>query len=777
MKYFCKHVLRTLAAFPLRPCLILLTVILSVATAVNAFCSESMFRDHIDKSAQRNARLGDILISVRGDSELRMLFSEDAEALAGEAAEVLGEYSLTAYLPTESSLGKLISISATDLVAADRYFQFDYTEYGSFTTQSIDRSLILSAAFAEAHGLHVGDALPLRIFNREVVYTVQAIAEPIGLLEERAALISIKGATRILAEEIPAVAVLGESFLPSNRLMLRAKDGIDVEALFHQLSQSEAFSEQTVELAANANQLSYVLFWQTTLSRLLALLVLVLCGILIGTCLHQLRRSRAGEIALFCSIGASRKHLWCLQLIENAVYALFGTLGGLLLAIPLVRNTGSLFAWNTTPLLLTPASIGFGFVFAFVLLLGFSLSPLFTRQKEIHVGEAPDSEETASLRFPPVIAISAAALLCFSLLCLRFSAEISIFFGVCALLACVCLVFTGTPYLLRLLARPPEARLSRMRRPLPVPTFACKNLKNHPSASHTTRLFAVLLMLLSTLTVCRTITENQIVLLQNAVGGDIIAANMSEKLEAELQSHPAIEETLRFQFSLDAVFAERYSTVALATSEKTSACLHPDILPERLPKAGEITISVGISRLTGAKVGDTITVSQEGVEHTLTVSEIQPLQGALIFLSEETLSGAGMVCIDLSENATDEERADLFNRMEADGVLLTDKNELLDTLPDTTSGFLKLLQRTMILSTAVSLVGIINLLAEQYRARSRERRILAQCGMTRAHIVAIYALELAVILVFSAVIAALGAGLLCLLIDHVLSAAGMALFV
>ncbi len=771
MRYFCKHLWRTVRAFPLQPLLILCTVILSVAVSVCAVRMEGMFLEHSESRSAEETRLGDILISLRGDSEVRMLFCEDAKEIAGEGAEVIGEYALTAYHAGETG-GELLSASAVDLLQADAYFLFRYTEYGRFTTENLNRSVILSTTAAERLKLHVGDTLSLRLLDTEDVYTVQAIAEPTGLLAERDLLLPISAVLERLAEQAPAIAALEGKLVPYSRLMLRADDS---SALFEKLSASEPFSKQLVSQTEINTQTDYILFWQMNIVRLLALLILILSGILISTCLGQLRVRRTGEIALFCSVGASRRHLWLLQLTENAMYALVGSLFGCLLARPLVHSLGALFAWRTVPLELLPKNIAFGVGFAFLLLLGFSLSPLFEKRRELHILEETEPEEEQRRLSLPLTLLTVAALVLFTLLCFALPTSFSLWVGVLAVLLTVRLVYVLAPVLLRLLAGQFE-RL-QTKRPRPSPFLAFRNIKNHPSVAQSARLFAVLFLLMLTLTVCRNMLGEQSFILQNTVQGDLVALSVPAEVEEALQQDPSIAGTMRFQLSMEAELTDDCAVIAVSARGDLDKCIHQALLPKTPPENGTVAVSAGIAGLLGVEVGDSMTIVMQGVPYSFTVAEVQPIQSPLVFLPPSLADANSPLCIRFSPTATAEDTTRVLSFLEANGVMVTDTAELMGDFPLTLAGFIAVLDRTMAAGLVISLVGIANLLAGQYRARKKERQLMRLCGAERRHIAAVCALELVVTILFSLLFAALGAAFLCTILDRVLAATGMTLFV
>ena len=145
MRFFGKHILRSVKRSPLQPVFILLTVVCSVAVAITALRLSVVFTEHSASVAGKEQLLGDLLISMRGDSDVRMLFCEDAEELIADKGEVVGEFRLSGFAEVGEQ-DVFLSVSAVDLEKADAFYQFAYTEYGGFTTEHLDSSAVLSVS-------------------------------------------------------------------------------------------------------------------------------------------------------------------------------------------------------------------------------------------------------------------------------------------------------------------------------------------------------------------------------------------------------------------------------------------------------------------------------------------------------------------------------------------------------------------------------------------------------------------------------------------------------
>ena len=149
MKLLFKHILRTIKRAPLQPVIILLTLIMSVATFLTAVkLTVNVYEEASYRKGKYNDTPVDITVNLSGSDEARMLFAEDVEAVVGEDGSVLGEFMLSAIIEYEDG-GNLISIAATDLLRADDFYKFKFTEYGEFTTKNLNQSIIFSSKTAK----------------------------------------------------------------------------------------------------------------------------------------------------------------------------------------------------------------------------------------------------------------------------------------------------------------------------------------------------------------------------------------------------------------------------------------------------------------------------------------------------------------------------------------------------------------------------------------------------------------------------------------------------
>ena len=333
---FLKHIWRAIRRAPLQPLLILFTITLAVAISIVAFRAPELYTNHAKKAIGTDSDLGDLIVTTRGNSDTRFLFTKEIESLLGEDGTALGEFRLTGFFKYQNQT-ELLSISAVDFLEADAYYLFHYLEYGEFTTQNLTRSAILSSDAAQDYNLSLGDRFTVRILETDFTYTVQAIAKEEGLLKDCDVLIPIEGLMQVLASKVPSLAALGSEFIPYTRLFIQLTDQNMADTVLNRLSNEEALANMLIKKTDASNEMAFLISTHTVSLCIPALLLLILCWLLIGTSLKLLRLQRSSEYALFCACGASRRKLAQLQITESLIYALVGGALGILLSQPLLN--------------------------------------------------------------------------------------------------------------------------------------------------------------------------------------------------------------------------------------------------------------------------------------------------------------------------------------------------------------------------------------------------------------------------------------------------------
>lgn len=778
MSLFLKHILRTLRRSPTQPFLILLTVILSTALAITAFRLPDMFREHIALTYGGEQELGDVTVEMRGDSNTRILFAEDAERVLGEDGRVLGEFRLTGLCTDAERAHTILSISAVDLLKADDFYQFEYIQYGRFTAQSLDTSVVLSQSMAESLGVGIGDTLALQVLGEERLYTVQAIARDQGLLRTCDLLIPIDGIRHSLALRVPAIGSLGDAFAPCTRLMIELEGNTDREEILQRLSEDAAFSDKLVESTDSGAKIRTLELMQTVSLWIPALLLLILTALLIATAFKLLRQQRSDEYALFRTVGATEQQMTQLQLTEGVIYALLGTVGGILLSFPLLQYTSTLYLWQTTAVSPEIGGILFGVIWAPLLTLGsLMLHIRGVRRSEQKSGttdgKSTDATDTRGLLFPLLLLLFALTACLFTPTKWRYLPAIAAF------LFLVWLAYLATPRLLIAIARFVTRRLDKRTHPNPHLLLTLKSLLGSAALRQVGRLSVLLLSLLLTISVCTATLQKQSDHITGLIRGELIVAGANETIGEELSHVTGVENTSLFSYLSNVELPSGKSVVGISFEGEANNCFDTALLPKQAPHGDRVAVSVGIAALEGVGVGDRLTLSVKGCSGSFTVSEIVDTHAYFVYFDVTVLGMKNdLLCVDVN---TDTEALPLLRERvaaatEINGASVLLGESLLEELMQTLMGYVAILKHAVWAAVIVAVAGIVNLLAEQHRARRKEREILSSCGMTKASLLGMHACELCVLLLLSALIAFPLGGTMCLLVDYGVRSFGLVLF-
>ncbi len=783
MKPFWKHIFRSQKSHPLQPLLILLTVACSVAVATSAMRFTTLFYRSSYERSQAETELGDLLISPRGDSNLRLVFAEDAEALVGDSGTVLGEFRLSGFLEKEGhrvQTDELFRISCVDLQAADDFYQFEYLQYGRFTQENLNTSAVLSQSAVEAYGLTVGDPFTVSVLGESFTYTVQAVASDTGLLAHSEALVSVDGMRALLAERIPAIASLGDAFVPYTRLLIRAADGIDAEELLQQLQAAPAFEKMSVSVTDNPQQFFFVTTVQSLAVWLPCILLMMLTALLLVTCLQALQEQRSRENALFCSCGASKRQLSALLLTECAAYAVLGTGVGLLLAEPMLHVLGSLFSWLPE---LPDVNLGaalFGALWAALLMGGCVLWHL-RGQNELSLTQAlqqtdAEAKERVSPRrrrmLPPLLLILFLLLLCFLPISVRYLAA----FG--ALLTVMWNAYLLLPRLLRRTATGFARLTERQKRPQPVVLLAWKNLQQSRALRRSGSLLALLFAALLTLLSCTDVAQAQISDLNQSILSDYVAVSADRTAVLQLQQSDFVEGVLPFSHHSSAKLDGQYIAFGISTAENPEGFLKLEVLPKERPLGNRLALSTGLARLLGKEVGETVTVELEGVSRTLVISELLQTHAHLAVYDVGFFGISHEMLLINRKETVDETTAieSISAILEQNGAVLLSKEAVYGTMPITVNAHVRLFQYAGAGAGILTLTGSVMVLAQQYRARKNERRLLRICGMKKTELLALQASELLLTLLLSVLFGTVLWAVLCRILDAGVASFGFTLF-
>ena len=753
MILFLKHIWRTIKKSPLQPLLILLTLTVAISASVTAFRMQEVFSIQAEANKQLFTASGDILITPGADSTIRMLFEEDAEPIVKDRGEVLGEYALTFF--KKGQLGNhLISASCLDLEAADRFYDFQFTEYGEFSDATLKKCAVISTALSEKYDLHVGDSLSVSVLGEDLSFTVQAVAKPTGILTNRDMLVSKEALLTVLSAHVPVIGALGDAFSPNSRLMIRANSEAEIESIAEDLKNSDRFADYYIETPHTQATTDFFVTFQSLIAAILGTMILMLSVMLILGSMNLLQMQRQREYALFALAGASAGQETALLMIECLVYALFGGAGGVLLAKPMLGYAGNLFSFVEHNVSVGYLGGLFGLLLSLLLMVFCVLWQRRRAKRVPHLAILADSTEykgqtkKKKALWWPIIALTLIILLAILLLPvkLRFiPAFASVFL-------CMILLFTKAESILAFLFGLLQRFLDRRKNPGPSLLLSTKNICHNRTVRHVGRLFATLFSLVMVVSACYATVKSQASLFQYTFRSEVCALNVPDDTVDAIKEQGLAEGVCTLGIVSSVELPGGNTAIAIALSGDAAQCMHPDLVPIQTPVGNEILLSEGIASMIEKSVGDRFTATIQGKTKEFTVIGIQDVNSNLIFLDANAIpTSSKVVTFKLSEAENAEEL--LARALETDGVTVIDQRQIWGSVPITIGGFMELTFHSALISVILALLGCMTVLAQQYHARKRERELLCFCGAEKKRIFSIYFTEFLLIFVSSTVLA------------------------
>ena len=772
MKLFVKHLWRSLCRAPVQSLMIVLTVAFSMAIAVSGIAVSELVTEHSMQTAEHERQLGEIFVTTRGDSQSRILFAEDVQDVIGDDARVLGEFSLIGFMgESEAEEHRQVSVAAVDLVAADAFYEFEYRSYGRFDCENLNRSVVIAERFAKEQGLCVGDTFILRLVGEEIAYTVEAIAVDEGLLHERDVLVSFSGLRAMLAEKLPAIASLGDSFAPCSRLLVKANDGVSGASVYERLLDEPTLSGNVISLVENQSRAEFWAIFRLASIYLFLFLLLLLAGFLIGTSLTLLHRRRGEEYASFAMAGADSRQIAVWAWLESAGYALLGVLGGSLLAIPLTRMAGGFYAWNEEILRVRPLALLGG---AFMTLSLMGACTLRHRRLCSSVTSKADGNRVhkrASILWP--VSLWGASLLATFLL----PAAYRYLSSILSIVSLIWLTFLLSPILLVSVSRWVGAREESRRVPRVKRLLAAKQLSRSFLLGFACRLLSVMIALLLVIGACESILSSQVAMMTEGVHADFVVYALDEKADAQIAADPAVDQTLRMYYTTDATLPKGASAIAISAVGDLGQFVPEAMIPKQMPFGDQIVLSEGLASLSEVRVGERIALSFGGMTRELTVVEILHVNANFVFFDADAFGiRRDLCCVNLDGGANAYDRERVVADIEGRGAYIESATELFSSVPQSLMGHLQLLKCAVVAALLLGSFGALHLFLRVYYERNEERLRLGECGMTRRTLGGTYVCEMAGVLLTALLIGALVAFMICVHIDVAMRSFGMVMF-
>lgn len=774
MRMILKHWVRTVLRAPLQPLLILVIVAFSAAVAVVSFQTSQAFIVHSQAVLTADQELGDILITPRGDSTVRVLYADDVQDAVGADGTVFGSLRLPGILPG-AERDELVTVSAADLAGADAFYRFRYTEYGRFTEENLPESAIVSTGFSRRHQLRVGMPFTLSVLGGEYTFTVQAIAEPTGLLSDSDLLISTERIAGELADRFPEISGLERVGIPSTRLAVRLNPGADAQALMQALEAHPGMADKTVVLTAATERTPSWMMIQLLSVWLPAGLLILLTVLLLWSALKLLSCRRSAEYALFRICGASPAQLQGMQLFEGLLYGLAGGAAGVCLAGRILLRLEAQYGWDG---LFVPdrTCVLIGMLWAPALALASVGRSLAAAKKQ------PADGAPAPLRKPATLSVLiplAGVLACVAAM-LFLGVRLRYLPAVLGVFLFLWFAYAALPPVLRWLAHRAVRLTEQRRRPSATVWLVSENLRNSFPARHTCRILTLLLALFLTVTACVRSIEVQTDSILDILSADCVAANANDRTEELLRAREDVGAVLRFSFFSQVNLPGGVQTMGFSLRERESGCMNREALPRRLPQGAEIALSRPVADLLGVTVGDPLEVKVQGMTAVLTVSETMESRFPIVFLDAQALGlQDNLICVRFrAEDALRDRTLSpaVSEQIRPTGSVLVDCDTVFGTMRQTVENNLALLRFFFGAAAVISLVGCVQILLTRHRERKRELPAWRAAGMSNGGFAGMRIWEVTASLLLAAVLSVPVSCALCRLLQTVAQSFGVSLF-
>ena len=727
-------------------------MILSVALPVNIYRNESA-------AITSDEWTSDLIVTMKGSSDRRILFDEDISEAVGDSAAWLGEFSLTGF--ATGGVGEKVQtrIGAFKLTSADSFFEIRYLEYGKFTNNNLDRSCVVGKSYADKLGLSLGDTVTVNVLGEPLCYTVEGIAMDTGIFKSKDMLVDVGSIRQILAERSTLIASMSSDFNPYTRIHLKLKSGVSAETLRASLEAREDFADKKVETYGNdATQIFYAVILTVTIVIPGALIVIVAAMMTVSS-LELVEKKRQSDNALFRTVGAEPRQLDMLVYLESTVYALVGGTLGTLLSVLGMRWLNGLycFKWQDISFGADDVILGIGSALIFTILCAY-LHVRKQRGYTLAEGLSDVNANTCGVFAYKKLLLAAAVLVLFVVS--RFLDPTDRYpLAITMLLLLVIFIYVISPYIIGLIASLLSRLLSRLRRGTGCFILAAKTCSGSYPLKHAGRVMTVLLTVFLSLTSIVSAVDEQMVSYVDFAAFDYAGMYVDEETRERIDGLDGILDVSECIIKRTVVFDGGRAINGISVSEYSPLCFNDTIYPEAELKGNEIAISRGVAAMIGAKVGDTVECTVSDIPCTLVVKEIVSTHGDFVFYDAEYL-GADYIMTCIRTDGTPEAAERLISLFDERGVECIRAEDFFRETHDKVDPQLTAFSVMLWVMVLMTVIGIINVLAEERIARSRELEIIRQNGMTRGgslllQIVEIgYLLASAIILsiVFSAVL-------------------------
>ena len=749
MSLFFKHLFRSIKRKPLQPFIMILTLLLSVFMVTSALSLKSLLAEETALSFDAQYGRADVAVSLNGNSTSRFMFKKDAEALLGEGCRIVGTYEIV--MAPIGSTAPVFAVAA-ELSEIGDVFDLMFSEYGRITESSVGRVMLISRDYAEQNGLGIGDSVTYKLLGEVVTYTVEGIS-PLRYMGKYDVLIDIKGVVDAMSKGSLIASSLGDDFRPSGTLYIDISDTeMTAEQCIRILQSDKAFAEKTFldigEYAAGQANIK-------NLNVAIDISVVLICALAMAVtfcCFYILADERSEENMSFTIAGASPFRLRLIQYAEVVLYWLVGTVGGILASFGMIDAIcDSVGMRYVTPELSMGALI---LAPSIVLLASLATVTVF-------IFTSGKKKARRSVGTVPVLALLAVVILWMVLI---FTAPHTVRFviGIALIGFMILLFFVTVPCAIRLISR----RLSAITdngcvdggKSFKCLKYAIKNLYSVRQLHNVSRLISTLVAVIVLACMLIVGTHNYVELSEKIFTYEHVLIGATERCEAKVSDCDKVERTERVYFS--AVDIDNRVS-ALMISVNNASSLAPELKVTELPSGNVAYVSNSVSEALGVKLGDTIEVNVGGSLIALEIGKIEnsPLP-YICFDCEAVGVQPNLFMVGFNSDVSEAEGLDTVTALISDDVaVISSVSDLMAAKTQTLSVYLDCGDILWLMVLVFSLIGLIDCIYNNYRARREEFALFGLSGMHKGEIARLKLYEIVIALIFGC-----AAGILCSLI-------------
>ena len=739
MRLFIKHIFRSIAKKPLQPLIIVLTLALSMATAVFAFTIADTMQDEL--AATQRAKYGNagFMVSVGNTSDSRFLFADDVTDVLGDSAKAVGGYELPLILSGTENTSVAI---ATELKDFCDVFEINFLEYGRVTVGSLADVAFVSADFANAQGLSIGDTVTVETMGYVKSYRIEGIST-LPFLAAYDVMVDISSVVRAFAENSLLFSAIGEDFKPCNKVFVNVSDceDIDTEDAIALLKSDARFAEKSFEDLAdierrevNFSVLEVIISFAVALASLLSAVV-VFC------CFYILANERTEENQAFVYSGAAPGLLWGMQYTEAMLYWLFGVPLGVLIAIPITKLIPHFVGLQYVTVSIKALAV----LKSAVILLGVCL---LTTTFFIVAGRRIRKKGAGHTSVPTrwiVCLLFVLALLYALMYLLPSGVRLGLLF--LTLAAIVTLVFWAVPLLLGWIASAIEKGMRGSQKPSIVSfRYALKNVCSIKLLHNIARLCALIVMIVLTIGLVFVNVEAQTQAFGHMFDADYAVFNATDKCYQKTQSCSAAERVSRAYIN--------HSGWGLVVSVEDPAFYADWVKMDRQLKGNEIVISVGTAHAHDFQVGDIFELELDGVDYEFVIVGIADVCSNYLAINCEEIGLSYNMLLVKGKAGVSKATLlnDLSQTLASELAPIAEADTLLERFVAAIKTYADAGRILLVVFVIFSVIGVTDIFYESLRARREEFGLYRLAGMSQQNLRLMKVAELFITLLFGLLI-------------------------